>query len=57
MAAAVADYRVIDVVSQKLKKTGDGMLLQLEPNPDILADLGRIKGDRLLVGFAAVGVA
>jgi phosphopantothenoylcysteine decarboxylase/phosphopantothenate--cysteine ligase len=52
-AAAVADYRVIDVARQKLKKTGDGMLLQLEPNPDILADLGRIKGDRLLVGFAA----
>jgi phosphopantothenoylcysteine decarboxylase / phosphopantothenate---cysteine ligase len=52
-AAAVADYRVIDVARQKLKKTGDGMLLQLEPNPDILAEIGRIKGDRLLVGFAA----
>jgi phosphopantothenoylcysteine decarboxylase/phosphopantothenate--cysteine ligase len=52
-AAAVADYRVIDVARQKLKKSGDGMLLQLEPNPDILSDLGRIKGDRLLVGFAA----
>jgi len=52
-AAAVADYRVIDVARQKLKKTGDGILIQLEPNPDILADLGRIKGDRLLVGFAA----
>jgi phosphopantothenoylcysteine decarboxylase/phosphopantothenate--cysteine ligase len=52
-AAAVADYRVIDVARQKLKKTGDGMLIQLEPNPDILADLGRIKGNRLVVGFAA----
>jgi phosphopantothenoylcysteine decarboxylase/phosphopantothenate--cysteine ligase len=52
-AAAVADYRVIDVARQKLKKTGDGMLLQLEQNPDILAEIGRIKGDRLLVGFAA----
>jgi phosphopantothenoylcysteine decarboxylase/phosphopantothenate--cysteine ligase len=52
-AGAVADYRVIEVARHKLKKTGDGMLLQLEPNPDILADLGRIKGDRLLVGFAA----
>jgi phosphopantothenoylcysteine decarboxylase/phosphopantothenate--cysteine ligase len=52
-AGAVADYRVTEVARHKLKKTGDGMLLQLEPNPDILADLGRIKGDRLLVGFAA----
>ena len=52
-AAAVADYRVIDVAQQKLKKTSDGMLLQLEQNPDILAEVGRIKGDRLLVGFAA----
>jgi phosphopantothenoylcysteine decarboxylase/phosphopantothenate--cysteine ligase len=52
-AGAVADYRVIEVARHKLKKTGDSMLLQLEPNPDILADLGRIKGDRLLVGFAA----
>ena len=52
-AAAVSDYRVADVASRKMKKTGQGMSLQLEPNPDILAELGRNKGDRLLIGFAA----
>lgn len=52
-AAAVGDYRVADVRSQKVKKTSQGMSIQLEPNPDILAELGRIKGDRLLIGFAA----
>ncbi len=29
------------------------MNLELEKNPDILAELGNIKGDRILVGFAA----
>ena len=52
-AAAVGDYRVIEVAHQKLKKTGQGMLLQLEQNPDILAAVGNLKGDRLLIGFAA----
>lgn len=52
-AAAVADYRPKDVVQEKIKKTGDSLLLDLEKNPDILADLGQIKGNRLLVGFAA----
>ncbi len=52
-AAAVADYRVADRAAQKLKKTADSLTLQLEKNPDILAELGRNKGERLLVGFAA----
>jgi len=52
-AAAVADYHVAAVADHKLKKSGEGISLQLEPNPDILAELGRIKGDRLLIGFAA----
>ena len=29
------------------------MSLDLDPTPDILAELGRKKGDRLLIGFAA----
>lgn len=52
-SAAVADYRVAQAADQKLKKTGGAVTLTLEPNPDILAEVGRKKGTRLVVGFAA----
>lgn len=52
-AAAVADYRPERSAEQKIKKSGDELLLKLVPNPDILGELGKIKGDKLLVGFAA----
>jgi phosphopantothenoylcysteine decarboxylase/phosphopantothenate--cysteine ligase len=53
MAAAVADYRPAVAHASKLKR-GDGRLtLDLEPTPDILAELGREQGSRILVGFAA----
>jgi phosphopantothenoylcysteine decarboxylase/phosphopantothenate--cysteine ligase len=52
-AAAVADYYVREPALQKIKKTGGGMTLALDPAPDILAEVGRQKGTRLLVGFAA----
>jgi phosphopantothenoylcysteine decarboxylase/phosphopantothenate--cysteine ligase len=57
MAAAVADYHVKNVSAEKIKRKG-GIDLQLEPNPDILADLGTLRhasGKRtpLLIGFAA----
>lgn len=52
-AAAVADYHVAKVPNQKIKKTATRLSLELDPTPDILAELGRIKGDRLLIGFAA----
>jgi phosphopantothenoylcysteine decarboxylase/phosphopantothenate--cysteine ligase len=52
-AAAVADYRPVDVASQKIKKTAGEITLRLEPNPDILATLARKKESRLIVGFAA----
>jgi phosphopantothenoylcysteine decarboxylase / phosphopantothenate---cysteine ligase len=52
-AAAVADYHVADVPTQKVKKSAMRMSLSLDPTPDILAELGQKKGDRLLVGFAA----
>src|SRR5262249_19399278 len=41
------------VPDQKVKKTAARISLELDPTPDILAELGRKKGDRLLVGFAA----
>jgi len=52
-AAAVADFHLSKVPSQKMKKTAARLSLELDPTPDILAELGRKKGDRLLVGFAA----
>ena len=53
-AAAVADYRPSRRQAQKIKKGGEAHLtLELERNPDILAELGRLPGKRLLVGFAA----
>ena len=38
---------------QKVKKTAARLSLELDPTPDILAELGKKKGDRLLIGFAA----
>ena len=52
-AAAVADFHLSKVPDQKVKKTAARISLELDPTPDILAELGRKKGDRLLVGFAA----
>ena len=52
-AAAVADYRVSNQAAHKIKKTDENLTLILERNPDILAELGRIKKNQLLVGFAA----
>ena len=52
-AAAVADYHLANPPQQKVKKTATRLSLEFDPTPDILAELGRKKGDRLLVGFAA----
>jgi phosphopantothenoylcysteine decarboxylase / phosphopantothenate---cysteine ligase len=52
-AAAVADFHVSKVPDQKMKKTAARISLELDPTPDILAELGGKKGDRLLIGFAA----
>jgi phosphopantothenoylcysteine decarboxylase/phosphopantothenate--cysteine ligase len=53
MAAAVADYRPAIPQDLKIKRGTGRLTLELEPNPDILALLGRDKGSRVLVGFAA----
>jgi phosphopantothenoylcysteine decarboxylase/phosphopantothenate--cysteine ligase len=53
-AAAVADYRPAQASAQKIKKAQqDELTLPLTKNPDILSELGRLKEDRILVGFAA----
>lgn len=53
LSAAVADYAPETFAEKKIKRetTGD-MTLRLVRNPDIAADLGKEKGDRILVGFA-----
>jgi phosphopantothenoylcysteine decarboxylase / phosphopantothenate---cysteine ligase len=58
MAAAVADYHVKNFAPEKIKRKTAAIELQLEPNPDILADLGSLRhasGKRtpVLIGFAA----
>src|SRR5665213_4278979 len=52
-AAAVADYYMPNPSKHKMKKTAARLSLDLEPTPDILAEVGTKKGDRLLIGFAA----
>ncbi|HKS75293.1 MAG TPA: bifunctional phosphopantothenoylcysteine decarboxylase/phosphopantothenate--cysteine ligase CoaBC [Terriglobales bacterium] len=50
--AAVSDYRPKSAAGQKIKRSGP-ISLELEPTVDILAEIGRIKSDQLIVGFAA----
>ncbi len=51
-AAAVADFCPDCYSDQKIKKDETQLNLSLKRNPDILAELGLRKGERLLVGFA-----
>jgi phosphopantothenoylcysteine decarboxylase / phosphopantothenate---cysteine ligase len=53
MAAAVSDYRPAATHEQKMKRSDGGLTLTLEPTPDILAELGKDKGNRVIIGFAA----
>jgi phosphopantothenoylcysteine decarboxylase/phosphopantothenate--cysteine ligase len=52
-SAAVSDYRPREISSEKVKKKKDEIALNLVRNQDILAEMGRRKGSRFLVGFAA----
>jgi phosphopantothenoylcysteine decarboxylase/phosphopantothenate--cysteine ligase len=53
--AAVADFRCRSESCQKIKKKGDAnvVMMEFEKNPDIIGELGKVKGSRILVGFAA----
>jgi len=53
MSAAVADYRVKTPAAQKIKKSAENLTLELVKNPDILKELGALKKNQILVGFAA----
>ena len=54
-AAAVADWRVADTATQKIKKDGAAPTLRLTENPDILATVSKAGNRRpkLVIGFAA----
>jgi phosphopantothenoylcysteine synthetase/decarboxylase len=53
-AAAVADYRPVAVADQKIKKTGDRLVIECERTADILGSMRSVLGFRgVLVGFAA----
>ncbi len=53
LCAAVADYRPATRADKKIKRTGEGMTIELEANKDIAAALGRQKSaEQRLVGFA-----
>jgi len=52
-AAAVSDYRPADTAAHKMKKSQETLTLHLRRTPDILSQLGKSKGHRILVGFAA----
>ncbi len=51
--AAVADYRVAEVATQKIKKQAEHLELRLTRNPDILADVAALEPRPFVVGFAA----
>ena len=51
-AAAVCDYRPRHRPSGKIAKCGKPLVLELVETPDILAELGRRKSDRWIIGFA-----
>ncbi|NPA53084.1 MAG: bifunctional phosphopantothenoylcysteine decarboxylase/phosphopantothenate--cysteine ligase CoaBC [Aquificae bacterium] len=54
MNAAVADFRPKSYSKEKLKKSKENPVVELEPNPDILKAIGeRKKGNQILIGFAA----
>jgi phosphopantothenoylcysteine decarboxylase/phosphopantothenate--cysteine ligase len=53
MAAAVADYRPAKRLSRKVKKGSRQINVPMVRTGDILAELGRKKGNGILVGFAA----
>ncbi|ATG88910.1 bifunctional phosphopantothenoylcysteine decarboxylase/phosphopantothenate--cysteine ligase CoaBC [Methylomonas koyamae] len=53
-AAAVADYRAKQIAAHKLKKAETGAdVIQLEKNPDIVADVAALQPKPWVVGFAA----
>jgi len=53
LAAAVSDYRPAELRAEKIKKGNAPLAISLEPTTDILAEVAKHKGQRIVVGFAA----
>ena len=53
MSAAVSDYKCACVSSSKLKKSNEKLIIEMIKNPDIAKELGKVKGDKIHVGFCA----
>lgn len=52
-AAAVGDYKVANIATEKIKRNGDTLTLELIPNKDIAKELGAMKTPKqILIGFA-----
>jgi len=51
-AAAVSDYRPLQIADHKIKKESESLQLELVKNTDILKDIGEQKSHQFLVGFA-----
>ncbi len=52
MCAAVADYTPKEFSEKKIKKGDNDLFIELKRTHDIAAELGKRKGERILVGFA-----
>lgn len=52
-SAAVADYKPKNYSNKKIKKSDDDLVIRLDRNKDIAYEIGKIKQDKILVGFAA----
>lgn len=52
-SAAVADYKPKNYSNKKIKKSEDDLFIELDRNKDIALEIGKIKKDKILVGFAA----
>ena len=52
LSAAVADYKPKNISTSKIKKSSQNLSIELEKTTDILASLGTIKSNQILVGFA-----
>lgn len=53
LAAAVSDYRPVERHAEKIKKANGPLTISLEPTADILAEVAKNKGQKIVVGFAA----
>ena len=52
-SAAVADYKPKNYINKKIKKSNDDLSIELDRNKDISYEIGKIKNNKILVGFAA----